>query len=299
MQISQLNLLVALGLDASPELSAAFDELVFRAVSPLVGAADDDLQALLDAMSLGAADTAAFETARIDRSWRAALLAALDPELPGAGLRSLVREWMQTGIARLTQPGSITGTLRTPQASPAELSLDRVMGLSPSAAGFRVANAASVSAEPDDLLRVGTTLSWLPSRFLAAAASLVASEQIAAAPLPGSSLSPAAQGMALAFGCSTVANVLVQAGEVTGEAYAGCDEACTRDLCDGAMTELWSRVEGSNLSEVPWELTGAARAEIDDNARPASVSGTWVGSLAIDNLDSAPVQGPFSGTAAD
>ena len=64
------------------------------------------------------------------------------------------------------------------------------------------------------------------------------------------------------------------------------------------MRELWSRVTNSDLPAVPWQISGAARAEIDINARPTSVEGDWVGSLTVSDFGVTPIQGPFSGLSS-
>ena len=67
------------------------------------------------------------------------------------------------------------------------------------------------------------------------------------------------------------------------------------------MDDLWARVRESDLPSVPWQFSGAARAQVDAEARPARVEGTWVGTLTVPNFPEAlpapvPIQGPFSGS---
>jgi hypothetical protein len=313
MQTENLSLRFELGVDATEAPNPALDELAFRAASSLAGGASDDLAALLDAMSTVAEDGAAFEAARAAQGWRAALVNGLAPELPGSGLRTLVQNWMRSGIDLLEAPAAFQGTLVTLAAGSASspestgsgapsgegaaqalgassLTLETVIGLAPEQTGFEVENTATAVAETDDVLRLGATLDWLPSTFFSAAASRAA---LARDPERTS----AADAMAEAFGCDDVASIIVAAGVNPGEAYAGCDESCVLEMCRGAMVQLWSRIAASNLPAVPWPISGAARAQIDDLARPMRIEGSWIGTLDVPNFGSTPIQGPFSGDA--
>jgi hypothetical protein len=176
-------------------------------------------------------------------------------------------------------------------AGEAIFTLGSVSGFLPAQVGFAPLNMALISAETDDVLRVGTSLSWQPTLFLAAAA-----ERVAISESPATRHS-APEGMAEAFDCANVASVLVDAGAAPGEAFPDCDEDCMLVLCDTAMEVLWSRVTGSNLPAVPWQISGASRAQIDGEARLTSLAGNWIGSLTLSEFGDAPIQGPFSGTS--
>jgi hypothetical protein len=289
MQTADLALSVGFGVEPAEAPHPALDELAFRAVIPLPGGASDDLAALLDAMSALSDDPAAFEAARAGQAWRTALVNGLAPDLPGVGLRTLVQNWMRSGMDRLEAPGALQGTMTSPApGGSASLRLATVIGLTPEEAGFQVENAASVTAETDDFLRLGATLELLPSTFLSAAASLAA---LANDPERTS----AADAMATTFGCDDVASIIVDAGSVPGEAFADCGEACALELCREAMGVLWSRVTGSALPPVPWQISGGSRAQIDDAARPTRVDGDWIGNITVPDFGASMIQGPFSG----
>lgn len=290
LQLGELNLRVSLSVDASPELNPGLDELAFRAIKPLNGTAPNDLAALLDGMSGLSVDSVAFEQARREQDWVGVLVDALPASLPGTGLRTLVHGWMSTGLTELSAPDAIVGTLGAPNpAGQAIFTLSSVSGFPPAQVGFAPLSMALVSAETDDLLRLGTSLSWQPTLFLAAAAERVA---ISESPTTRHS---APEGMAEAFECSTVAALLVDAGAAPGEAFPDCDEACMLSLCESAMELLWSRVTGSNLPSLPWQISGASHAQIDADARPTLIDGNWIGSLTLSEFGDAPIQGPLSG----
>jgi len=289
MQTADLSLSVGFGVEPADAPHPALDELAFRAVIPLAGGASDDLAALLDAMSALSADAAAFEAARVGQSWRTALVNGLASDLPGVGLRTLVQNWMRSGMDLLEVPGALAGTLTSlePDGS-ASLRLATVIGLTPEEAGFQVENTASAMADPDDFLRLGATLELLPSTFLSAAASRAALDD-------DPERTSAADAMATTFGCDDVASIIVDAGSVPGEAFAGCDEACALGLCRDAMGVLWSRVAGSALPPVPWQISGGSRAQIDDTARPTRIDGNWIGNISVPDFGTSLIQGPFSG----
>lgn len=291
MQTSDLALRVEFGVEPTETPNPALDQLAFRAVSPLTGGAADDLAALLDAMSGLSDDPEEFEQARTAQNWRAALVAGLAPELPGSGLRTLVQNWMRGGLELLEAPGALSGTLTTVgREGFARLELQSVIGLSPEEAGFEQASPATAIAETEDFLRLGTTLDWRPSPFLAAAANRAALER-------DPERTSAADAMATQFGCDNVASIITDAGTAPGQAFPGCGENCTENLCRDAMGVLWARVGGSELAAVPWQISGASRAEIDDEARPTRVDGNWIGTLTLPDFGSTPIQGPFSGEA--
>jgi hypothetical protein len=289
-----LRLTLSVSVDATGALSPGLDELAFRAVKPLNGAASNDLDALLDAMSGIADDSVAFEQARSQRDWVGVLVRALPDNLPGTGLRTLLHGWMSTGLRQLSAPEAIVGSLGSPNAEgQASLQLATVSDFDAATVGFVPDNLALLSAETDDLLRIGTTLGWQPTPFLVAAAERVA---IAESPATRHSVPEA---LAEAFGCANVANLLVDAGSTPGQAYPGCGQNCMLTLCQGAMDVLWSRVKDTSLPSVPWQLTGATHVTIDTEARPQSIDGNWIGSLTLSDFGDASIQGPLNGSTAN
>lgn len=293
IQTANLALALSFAVEATEAPNPALDELVFRAVSPMTAGATDDLAALLDAMGNAAEDRVAYDAARASQAWRAALVAGLPAGLPGSGLRTMVQDWMRAGLDRLEQPGALQGTLAvTGAGGSASFTLESVIGSPPEEMGFAAENGASAVVETEDFLRLGTTLDWLPSPLLARVATLTAIER-------DPERTSAADAMAAQFGCDDVASILVDSSSIEGEAFAGCDQACTAALCETAMVELWLRVAESGLPAVPWQISAAARAQVDAQARPTGVDGSWVGSLTVEGLGPTPIGGPFSGAASD
>lgn len=289
MQVRDVSLRLELGLlTQSPDLLPALDELVYRTVAPMVAGLSDDLEAVLQAMAAAAAPPEAFEAARQSNNWRTLLVQNLDPGLAGTGLRSTARGWMQDGLDRLAEPDAIVGTLTSgTSGSVAVLALESFGGLLPAAAGFEPEHPAAVAAESNDFLRIGTSLDWEPRAFLVNIAALEAAGDFPGATPP--------EALALTFGCEEVADLLVP-GTGGGEAFAGCDEACVQGLCEQAMETLWSRVERASVPTALWDISAAARATLDGQARPAQIQGSWAGTLDVSGFGDAPMGGPLSGT---
>jgi hypothetical protein len=289
LQLTDLNLALQFGIEATEGLHPALDELAFRAVIPLTGEANDDLAALLDVMSANSNNPGAFELARSERNWRDVLASNLDAELLGSGLRTMLHDWMRDGLRRLSEPNALRGLLGAPADGVAPLALTTVTDLTPEAAGFTASNVASFSAGADDQLRLDITLDFRPSPLLAASAT-------GAALLENPASTSVRDAMSERFGCGNVANLLVNAGD-GNEAFPDCDEVCMLDLCRAGMADLWQRVVNSNLPSVAWQIAGTSRAQIDPDARPVSISGVWIGSLAVEGLgdEQRAIGGAFAG----
>ena len=283
MQVDNLALDVSFGLFLTSDALPAFDELIYRAVSPMVAGASNDLTAVLNAMGDAASSPQAFNNARVANDWTGVLI---DNPLAGNGLRTLTRTWMQSGLNRLAPSDSFRGTLSTEDGVSGTLSILSVAGLAPEEAGFEADHPTSIDTETNDILRIGTTLMWQPSPLLANLAKLEAVVQFPEA-------TTAAQALARAFDCSNVATRLVAANQLSS--FASCDVDCFSDLCSQAMVTLWSRVDGSDLPMIPWDISAAAQAELDDTAHPASLDGGWAGSLPVENFGTAPMTGDFGG----
>jgi hypothetical protein len=295
LQIDSLTMDVSFGLILSLDLLPALDELIYRAVSPMVAGASDDLEAVLQAMAAASTSPQAFTDARNANGWRNVLLAALDPALAGNGLRTLSRRWMQSGLTRLTPDDAIRGSLSSmPVGESGSLTLASVAGLDPEEAGFEPAHVASIDTDTNDFVRIGATLPWHPTPLLANLAKLEAVVQFPEA-------TTAAQALGRAFDCENVATLLVDANGAAppGQSFAGCNLACTVDLCSQAMVTLWSRIDGSDLPVVPWEITAAAQAELDVEAQPEALDGNWAGSLVVDDFGTAPMNGAFGALKPD
>jgi hypothetical protein len=245
--------------------------------------ADATLEAMLNEpfldMMKGATTTAtaasAFEQARSERGWDAGLAAALGDD-PNELLRAKIRTWMELGANELAGANLVEGSLTASETndSQALFQLDRFGRMDAGVAGFTTDNMATWSADPDDKLQIGTTLSWLPSKLLTAVAENAAIVQ-------GTLVTTAPDALAAALSCDTVAETLTAAGD-SAESFAGCDVACTAQLCLTTLREMWQRgVSSSSVEAVSgsWAISASGAASVDEEARPLRFNGSWLGTL--------------------
>ncbi|MEZ4225016.1 MAG: hypothetical protein R3B13_28945 [Polyangiaceae bacterium] len=261
----------------------------------LGGPSGDDVSNLLGAMAseLDPADAAAFDALRNSEAWDAALYKAL-----GAGATSALRDraeaWLSQGLQSFTGT-MVSGRLVSAGASAPDqafVELDYFGGVSAEQAGLPAQTQATWSADPGDTVLLGTKpLQFLPSRLLAATALAPAQTEV-----PGSSSVPAA--LAASLSCTNVANALVESGNDPNYAHAGCETTCMRALCEAAVKRLWQRARDVSALTAgqtgSWLITATGTATVDDQARPASFDGSWVGSFGVGS-SSANLGGNVSG----
>jgi hypothetical protein len=83
----------------------------------------------------------------------------------------------------------------------------------------------------------------------------------------------------LAVRCAEVAKLL---GDKQPEVFPGCDEACAKKLCLGALDTMWSRASRDDeLKGSASMLTFAASGQgaLDDAALLTGFTGSWVGAM--------------------
>jgi hypothetical protein len=293
MQLENLKLGLVLGIDNTFRAWVdAMNVAVEPAVLALRGTARSDVEAFIDALQetvtpkLGMA----LSEARAKGGWDSALGDALD--LAGAPLSDKVRQWLKAAAETTATPKLFSAVLTAGSSDeePSELSLVSVAGLDPSVAGFARANAASLTADPDDALLFGCSLYWLPSQFLAELTAQMLAQQS-----PGTT---PALALAAAFDCPKAAAYLSSDNTFTA---AGCDESCAEQLCQQTMDQLWTRVRNYSatiLRPAQLELSATNTVDLDDEARPRGVAGTWVGTVTQED-HTVSVKGSTTGSAVE
>ncbi|MEB2313453.1 MAG: hypothetical protein OZ921_17285 [Sorangiineae bacterium] len=294
LQLGGTDLDVALGLDGDGWRKP----LATRAgptADALLGGAPDDLAALLDAMSgsLTPDQARAFDDARSAGGWDALLSAALGGPTPPTLLRDRLTAWMTAGVAALGSGAAFEGHLfgAAPSAGSAELELERVGGIAASEAGFATRYLVSWTGDTGDTVALGAQLAWLPSRLLTALAVAPA-----LADSPGAQSVPEA--LERAVGCSAVADTLTAHGAL--EPLPGLDAERAAALCRAGLGVLWQRVRdatGDDWTTGKLEVSAAGVARVDDEAGPASFSGSWIGKLGL-ATSTVPVGGAATGASA-
>jgi len=285
MQLAETDLELSLGLDP---LKTSLDVLLNKdaVLSALVSGGADDGQALLEAMQSATPDTAtaaAFQLARKTNNWDTSLAAALgNPK----AIRALVGPWLSQGLANLATTQCFQGSLRGAGKTPghAYIELSSVGGVDATEANLAAPTLAAWTADPDDTVLLGTTLFFAPSRLATAVAVLPAK-----AAAPSASNVPSA--LAALLDCQTVGATL--AG--TGDAYPGCDASCAEALCEAGLEAMWNDARNASVGTAGTLVIAATgKAGVDDNARPAAFSGSWIGSF-NSGSGTLAVSGPASG----
>ncbi len=255
----------------------------------------DDVEALISVMqtSLQPADAKAFSTLRSSEAWDDAVRAKLGANA-GKALRSRLSSWMNEGVKGLSG-GIISGRLVSagPSASgQAFVELQSVAGMPATVAGMPDQALASWSADPGDTVLLGTSLFVLPSRLTGAVALSAAQASV-----PGAKSVDVA--LASALPCTDVAQVIAETGKDPVFAHAGCDALCVRSLCESAVSTIWTTARDASASTVPeigsLVISATGTALVDDNARPASFNGNWVGNFNVGETTTS-VGGPITGS---
>ncbi|HEY4157983.1 MAG TPA: hypothetical protein VGM29_07795 [Polyangiaceae bacterium] len=262
--------------DANPALSKLLSSVADQASAALGGSAMNDVNALLDAMHdvTPVANRDDFSTTRTARAWDAALSTAF-----GSGastrLRTPAASWMNAGLNAFFSADAFAGELSSLSAG-ALFSLHSVAGVPAASAGFPTTFQATWSADSNDVVLIGTKLSFVPSRLVTA---LAAAPAVAEFPQTTS----AAAALAESVNCSLVAQTLLAHGVVVGsDSYMGCAQACTETACQNAVTALWQNASNSSGStSANLSFTGTSSAVVADDASIATLSGSWVGELQL------------------
>jgi hypothetical protein len=237
----------------------------------LGGDAPEDM--LLGAMSsVYAGDPQEFETA--STTWASDIAAHLS--LHGVELASTLTTLIDDGL--LSEPAEITGAVSGVANAPdhAVFTLQSFGSATPAQMQVPAEYVTSFTADPNDTVRLGGTLFWMPSRYLAYVA-----EQ---------------EGHAQYIGHNDFAEVLGEVAYCEDLVLTGlpmCTDQCIVDLCVAALAERWSVARASSAAtlrygELPFESSGKSR--FDDAAVVTGFSGTWLGEL-VAGADRAVVSG--------
>jgi hypothetical protein len=262
------------------EWAAHLEETAALSRKALVGESQNDVVLLLDTMQAQVTPRSrrdTFQSAREQSNWEMLSLQALGWS-DGATLRNALSQWMVDGSLTLNSQDTFKGELH--EGSKPRFELAEVAGLAAVDAGFVVDSDAVWLGEPGDTLLLRTSLEWSPTTLMARLARRIAGGTDAS---PFSSIADcAALGQALATGSAD-------------ESFSGCDAVCTEELCDGALEALWHGVQNARSDTVTLSITGSAQALVDDLARPKTLTGSWLGTLA--GGQSGALVGPIRGAA--
>lgn len=279
----QLDLAITPDASAWTSMAAGWRK---RFEDALLGGAPTMSAALLDAMATGLPpeQVAAFQAARVDKGWNA----AIEKALPKA--ETVRTTWLPSAVTALKQsPGNLRGELVSGTTSgPFALFAPSSLLLLDAKDGEELAPAVVAwTSEPADIVKSGGALTFFPSRVMAAAVRSVA---LAGPGAPKSIVTA----LGATMPCTTVASVLTL-GMV---AFGTCDTACIASLCGAGIETLWSRARqaddyATHAATLSFAVTADAHA--DDQAHLVGFDGTWNGTIAESGLGGTPVTTPLKG----
>lgn len=223
--------------------------------------------ALLDAMALRVPEPmmTAFADARVAGGWDALTLNHL--AVQPASFQDALGAWFAASLA--SEPSEFVATLRAIPEVRGSATLSPVsFGSVPAHnAGMPGTHLASLALDAGDVMHLGGSLYWLPSRYVGA---LIAKNALQAAP----------EGSTMADALSTLA-----ACDVLGQTLVGfeaCDATCIAGLCHEALAANWDNALEASATSGDVGLINIAAAvttAVDDKAVPVSFQGSWLGSI--------------------
>lgn len=294
MQMASIDFPIRFGMDNTQEIAGAFGFLIGSVMAPSFkeGATERDIDALLRLMRRASTDPDAFEQARTERGWDAAISGIFTEQGAESFLTSRISRWLEKGLTRLFVSDSIMAELHgAGDVGSGVLDVQRFGRATPERSGMPRQFRVFLDSEADDTLRLRTTLYWETSRMLGSLAEL---EAIREAPDLG--FQSMADALAHATDCVRVGTTL---SGPSGDALPECDSQCLEDLCQTALGDVWDQVSGSIPGITQLEITAAGPADLDSSAKPrgfrSGFSGVWVGVLALPSftpINSA--RGPFT-----
>jgi hypothetical protein len=183
----------------------------------------------------------------------------------GVDLGASIAAFVDDGMT--TEPLEITALVSGVDNAPdhAVLTLLTLGSATPEDMHIPAEYVTSFTADPNDTVRLGGTLFWMPSRYFGHVA--------------------AQSGLAQHPTQTTFAEVLSEVAACDSLVLPGlsqCMDSCVVDLCAAALEARWETALASSAAalswgELPFESSGASR--FDDSAVVTGFSGTWLGEL--------------------
>src|SRR5690606_12993504 len=171
--LADVNLNVTLGIEeTTSDWVGHLQQATDRVLLAFTAEAENDLVLLLDTMRellRSEADRDAFQAARLEQNWEVKSLGSL-ASMDGLLLRNKLAGWLATGSQSLSSEHAFQGKIEPPQLAdaPARFRVHEVAGVQAERAGFVTEVDATWTADPSDTVALGATLSWSPTRLIAA-----------------------------------------------------------------------------------------------------------------------------------
>jgi hypothetical protein len=194
-------------------------------------------------------------------------------------LSTTLDELATKGLA--AQATTIDGVLQITDAESglAQLSISSIAGVSGDDMAVTVQGGLNLTVDPDDTVRLGGGLQWLPSRLIGGAIS-------AQAVIDYPNQQSVADVLATEVSCSTLS---LTAG-------GACDIGCMRQACRQALKNIWDLSLGASsesLTEASLPFEAAGDPTLADDATLTGFHGMWLGKV-MSGMHTAPVSGAVS-----
>ncbi len=239
--------------------------------APYSALLDEHLKAMLNRFGNNPSDTAVLLLAQM-----AQVNGTIDPNVHApkmtqhltdkmVALASVLDELANKGMA--AQPATITGTLSVtdPKTGTAQLALSSIAGVSASAMNIALQDGLSLAIDPDDTVRLGGSIEWLPSRLLGGAIS-----------------AQAVMDYPNQLGVAEVLAMVVECSSITFSAGSQCDTICVRQACRQALQTLWDATLNEStetLSPAQTHFEAAGQPSLADDATLTGFHGNWLGKV--------------------
>jgi len=228
--------------------------------------------ALLTAMAPLSCDSTAFNEAQSNNSWVSEIENHLSTY--SVDIEQALADFAQAGLG--SQPPQIRGTVETlaDELGFATFTLTSIGSATPEVLGVPSDYQVSIEVDSDDTARVGGTLFWLPSRYIANAIGEAA-------------LAQNSQHTEMSVALADI--VMCQQLALTNA--PSCDVIA--DLCKSALAAMWqdardASAPASQFGEIPFVASGAST--FDDYAKLTGFEGNWIG-YAIIGTEQVTVEG--------
>ena len=228
--------------------------------------------ALLDAIASRIPDTSsiAFAEARLANDWDS--LASTHLAQQPSSFVGTLRGWFSAGV--MAEPLEVVTNLKALPSVPgaAMLSPVRFGSVPASDAGMPGTHLAKLRVEAGDVMHLGGSLYWLPSRYVGAV-------------MQHEALFEAPEGTTMADVLSALA-----ACDALGQTLGGfdtCDATCVAGLCHEALSSRWNDAldASANAGKLGLlNLAAVVTTAVDNTAIPTSFQGSWLGNISDGDL---------------
>ena len=233
------------------------------------GNAAEPHQVLLDSMQAASCDPNAFGQMAGVENW----LTAVDSHLQANAIDLSAVITTLAEAALPLQPPQILGSLSAIEGEPgaATLRLESVGTATPAIMDMPLDYQVGIDVDAQDTARLGGSIFWAPSRYIANA---VKQEALF--------VYPAYDTMAEVLADVAMCNQLVLNNPVA------CDASQIAALCEAALAEMWSEArnatsENKDVGVISFSASGAAK--FDDYALLTGFEGTWIGTSSAGTVE--------------